>query len=243
MSDHPSDLDLNLDGVKNLSTAIADRLAEMIHTGALKPGAHLVQTDLAERFGVSRVAVRDGLSQLRQRGLAVNVPRKGTIVRPVSPKTVRDLFAVRQVVEGLAAREACPHLTDEDLERLDRIIREQENLAQKPDPARLIDKDWEFHQAIYERCDNEPLKEIIAGLWSRTRQARGLAQVEVAWGQRWGRQSAARHRRILEGLQERDADKVERLIAETIALAAEELVQGLEEMGWGEENADGESNC
>jgi DNA-binding GntR family transcriptional regulator len=83
--------DVYPDKVKSLSTAIADRLAEMIHAGALKPGEHLVQTGLAERFGVSRVAVRDALAQLRQRGLAVNVPRKGTIVRPLSCKTVRDL--------------------------------------------------------------------------------------------------------------------------------------------------------
>jgi DNA-binding GntR family transcriptional regulator len=69
--------DVYPDGVKSLSTAISGQLAEMIHAGALKPGVHLVQTDLAERFGVSRVAVRDALAQLRQRGLAVNVPRKG----------------------------------------------------------------------------------------------------------------------------------------------------------------------
>jgi DNA-binding GntR family transcriptional regulator len=229
--------DVYPDDVKNLSTVIADRLAGMIHTGALRPGEHLVQTDLAERFGVSRVAVRDALGQLRQRGLAVNVPRKGTIVRPLSGKTVRDLFAVRRVVEGLAAREACRRMTDEDLERVDQIVQEQEELAHRSDMVELIEKDWEFHQAIYDRCDNEPLNEIIAGLWSRTRQARGLAQLEVAWGREWGRRSAARHRCILEALRERDGDRVERLIVETIALAEEELVQGLRETGWGEKDA------
>jgi len=235
MSEHQ--FDVYPDDVKNLSTVIADRLAEMIHTGALKPGAHLVQTDLAERFGVSRVAVRDALAQLRQRGLAVIVPRKGTIVRPLSCKTVRDLFTARRVVEGLAAREACRRMTDEDLERIDQIVREQEELAHQPDMVELIEKDWEFHRAIYDRCDNEPLNEIIAGLWSRTRQARGLAQLEVAWGREWGEKSAARHRRIVEALRERDADRVEQLIVETIALAEEELVRGLQETGWGEEEA------
>lgn len=232
--------DLDLGDVRNLSTVIADRLAEMIQTGVLKPGEHLVQTELARQFSVSRVAVRDALGQLRQRGLAVNVPRKGSIVRPLSAKTVRDLFAVRRVVEGLAAREACPNLTDEDLECLERVIDEQVALAQDLDIAQLIEKDWDFHRTIYDRCDNEPLKEIIAGLWSRTRQARGLAQLEVAWGQEWGSKSAARHRRILQALRERDADEVERLIVETIALAEEELVEGLRETGWGEGNANKE---
>lgn len=232
-----SDLQItrNFPEAKNLSHLIADRLAEMVQTGALKPGQHLVQTELAEQFGVSRVAMRDALSELRQRGLAVNVPRKGTLVRSVSCKTVRDLFAVRRVVEGLAAREACQRMTDEDLVRLAQLIREQETLAQQPDLKQLVEKDWEFHQTIYAHCDNEPLQEIITGLWSRTRQARSLAQVDVNWGREWGQKSATRHRRILEALKNRDPDLVEQRLRETITLAEEELVQGLQETGWGGE--------
>ncbi|MCI0477841.1 MAG: GntR family transcriptional regulator, partial [Anaerolineales bacterium] len=191
------------------------------------------QTELAERFGVSRVAIRDALQQLRQRGLVVDVPRKGTLVRPVSIKTVRDLFAVRQAIEGLAARLACARLTEGDFARLERIIAEQERRVQQPDLARLIEADWEFHQTIYARSDNEPLQEMIALFWSRTRQARGLAQSEVNWGREWGKHSAARHRHILAALRARDAAQTERLIVETIALAAEELAQGLQEAGWG----------
>ena len=101
-----SDFELNLNEVKNLSAVIADRLAELIQTGSLQPDEHLVQTVLAEKFGVSRVAVRDALQELRHRGLAVNVPMKGTIVKPVSYKTIYDLFAVRKTVESLADREA-----------------------------------------------------------------------------------------------------------------------------------------
>ena len=228
--------DVDLDAVKNLSTIIADRLAEMIQAGVLKPGERLVQTELAERFGVSRVAVRDALQQLKQRGLAVDVPRKGMIVRPVSPQAVRDLFAVRRVVEGLAARKACGNLTDDDLGRLGRIIDEQVELARGQDVAPLVEKDWEFHSAIYYRCGNEPLREVIEGLWSRVRQARGLARLQVAGGREWGRRSAARQRRILDALRERDAARAEQLIVETISQAEEELVRGLQETGWGEEN-------
>lgn len=220
--------------LKSLSTVMADRLAAMIEGGTLRPGQHLVQTDLAERFGVSRVAARDALHLLRQRGLAVDVPRKGTIVRPISCKTVRDLFAVRRAVEGLAGRLACAHITDSDLALFERILSEQEQLAEARDGAGLVEKDWEFHRTIYDLCKNEPLKEVITGLWSRTRQARSLAQEEVAWGQGWGKRSAARHRRIFAALCARDADGAERLVVEAIAMAEEELVRGLAEAGWGE---------
>lgn len=228
--------DFNGDAFRNLSAALADQLSQMIQTGVLKPGEHLVQTELATRFGVSRVASRDALQQLLQKGLAVNVPRKGVIVRPISIKNVHDLFNVRRLVESEAVRLASPHLTDRDFEQLDRLIGEQEEYGQAQDLARFIEKDWEFHQAIYSRCDNEPLKEIIILLWSRTRQARGVAQASPKWGKQWSKNSVERHRRVLKALRKRDAATAARLIADNIDTAAGELVEGLREIGWGENN-------
>ena len=232
------DLAFELPETKSLSVAIADRLAALIQAGDLKPGQRLVQTDLAAQFNVSRVAVRDALYTLRQGGLAINVPRKGVIVRQVSCRTVRELFAIRGAVEGLAVRLACPHLTDKELDRIAQIIQEQEALAGQADADGLLDKDWEFHSAIYDRCDNASLNEIIVGLWSRIRQARNLAHAQVSWGHQWGLQSAARHRRILQALRERRPDEAERLVIETIAQAEEELLAGLRAAGWGQDDDD-----
>jgi DNA-binding GntR family transcriptional regulator len=230
-----SDFAVGLDEIKNVSTLVADRLAEMIQRGMLKPGEHLVQGDLASQFGVSRVAIRDALYLLKQRGLAIDVPRKGTVVRPISCQTVRDLFAVRRAVEGLAGRDACRTISDETLDRLESIIEEQELLAQGDDLEPVLNKDWEWHQLIYAQSKNEPLQEVINALWSRTKQARSLAQGQIDWGKVWGTHSAARHRQILAALRQRDPDEVERLIAQTISTAEEELVQGLHESGWGQE--------
>ena len=230
-----SDFEINLDEVKNLSVVIADRLAESIQTGSLQPGEHLVQTVLAEKFGVSRVAVRDALQELRYRGLAVNVPMKGTIVKPVSYKTIYDLFAVRKTVESFAAREACTNITKEGLDRISTIIDEQEELSTKKDMAGVIEKDWEFHKAIYEHCGNEPLNEIIINLWLRTRQVRSLAQVNIAWGQDWSGKSIERHKHILSALKDRSVERVEKLTVETIESALEEIIRGLKESGWADE--------
>ena len=232
-----SDFDLDLKVVKNLSTVIADRLAELIQAGSLQPGKHLVQTGLAERFGVSRVAVRDALQELRHRGLAVNVPMKGTIVRPVSYKTIYGLFAVRRVIESLAVREAYANMTKEGLDRIGTIINEQEKLSRNKDMAGVIEKDWEFHKAIYEHCGNEPLNEIIVSLWLRTRQVRSLAQVNITWGQDWSSKSVERHKHIFSALKGHSVEKVEKLIVETIELALEEIIQGLKESGWADECA------
>lgn len=229
--------EFNILDIKNISTSVADRLSEMIQTGILKPGEHLVQMELCRRFGISRIAVRDALQLLKQKGLAVDIPRKGIVVRTISVKTVRDIFTVRRVVEGQAIREACDRLTPQDLEHLDQIIKDQEDMAQKADMARLIEKDWEFHQFIYYHCDNEPLMDIIILLWSRTRQARGLAQSDVNWGKEWGKHSSLRHRRVLDALVERNAAKASRLMMESITMAEEGLVKGLREAGWGGEDS------
>jgi DNA-binding GntR family transcriptional regulator len=218
------------DAVKNLSTTLADRLVEMIETGVLRPGEHLVQIDLAEQFGVSRVSVRDALQQLLQKGLAVNVPRKGVIVRPVSAKTVRDLFDVRRLLESEATRNAAGHLSDLDYEQLDQIIGEQEELARNRDLAHFIEKDWEFHRTLYSRCDNEPLKEMIVQVWSRTRQARGIAQINPKWGEQWSESSTERHHRVLNALRHKDGDAAARFISDNIQVAAEELVIGISEI-------------
>jgi DNA-binding GntR family transcriptional regulator len=224
------DGDFSIGEVKELSTVVADRLAEMIQSGVLKPRDRLVQNDLADQFGVSRVAVRDALHKLVQRKLAVKIPRKGIIVRPVSCKMIRDIIAVRRVLETIAAKAACSNMTDEELEHLDNMIQEQELLTRKGEVAQLIKKDWEFHIYIYDRCDNEVLKGIIADLWRRMRQAQGLAQADVEWGEEWVRDSADFHRQLLDVLRKRDAHRLEQLLTSSLDYAEKGLIQALQEL-------------
>ncbi|MCX8036122.1 MAG: GntR family transcriptional regulator [Candidatus Sumerlaeia bacterium] len=231
MEDHA--FQLNRNEIKRLSTLVADRLEEMIQTAALKPGEHLVQNDLAARFGVSRVAIRDALQELRRRGLAIDVPQKGVVVRPVSYKTIAELFAVRRVIEGFAVREACKRMGPPQWKELARLLKEQVQLAKKKDLAQLVEADGRFHEAIYRWCDNEPAREFIASLWARIKQVRSLARVQTDWGRQWARHSIARHRAILAALRRRDADTAEQLVAAAIDGALAELIEGLRESDWG----------
>lgn len=225
-------LDFEIAEVKNLSTVIADRLSDMIRNGQLRPNERLVQTDLAERFGVSRVAIRDALQLLRQRGLAVMNKTRATTVCPVSTKTIQNLCSLRCAVESHAVMEASEKLNPDTLRHLNRIISEQIDLIQQGEFELLLKKDWEFHSAIYTLCDNELLIEIVSGLWSRMQQARSLAQAEKNWGTRWGNASVARHSLLLNALEEGNASKAAEIVKKTIELAASQLIQGLRETGW-----------
>jgi DNA-binding GntR family transcriptional regulator len=220
--------------VKKLSTLISDRLVEEIQNGTRLPGERLIQNDLAERFGVSRVAIRDALMELRQRGLSVNVPLKGDIVRPVSCKHIADVFALREVVEAFAVRTAVSRIDAAGLSRLASMQREQETHTDKGDLEFLLDADWRFHSTIFSYCDNEPLLDVITSLWARIRQARSVAKINESWGHEWSAHSARRHKSLLAAIERRDADAASSITAENIRSAAAELIGQLRAQGWDE---------
>ncbi len=230
---------------KTVAALVTDRLADDIQSGLLRPGSRLVQMDLVQRFQVSRVAIRDALMELRRRGLSVSIPLRGDVVRPVSVKIVKDLFELRQINESYATLLACRNMTKAGIKRLQTLIREQEKLLAKGDIAAFIDKDWEFHRSMFEFVDNEPLRELIEGLWSRTRQARSIAQRDVSWAPTWGEASIRRHQEILDAVASGDAKLAMKITEKTIRTAAAELCEELVRSGWDEElqeNKPGESS-
>lgn len=220
---------------KTVAALITDRLVEDIQNGILRPGARLVQMDLVQRFNVSRVAIRDALMELRRRGLSVSIPLRGDVVRPISVKTIRDLFEIRRINESYATALACRNISRSGVERLQAIIGEQRSLLAKADMAAFIDKDWEFHRSLFAFVDNQALKELIEGLWAQTRQARSIAQSDVAWAPTWGEASIRRHQEILDAVAGGDADAAMRITEQTISSAAEELCQELLASGWDED--------
>jgi DNA-binding GntR family transcriptional regulator len=222
----------DLGTVKDLSTLIADKLVELILDGELEPGRRLVQNDLASRFGVSRVAIRDALMKLRHRGLSVNLPLRGEIVRPVTRKSVSEVFAVRRLLESEAVREAVPRMDAAAHAESRRRAERQAERAEAGDLAGAITADWEFHESIYRYCDNGELRSIIEELWRRIRQARSVARRDAEWGGRWARRSVDRHSHLLRAIELRDADAAARITTANIEESASELQSKLAQLGW-----------
>jgi len=220
---------------KTVAALITDRLVQDIQNGVLRPGSRLVQMDLVQRFNVSRVAIRDALMELRRSGLSVNIPLRGDVVRPISIKTIKDLFELRRVNESYATFLACQRMSKQGIAHLQGIIKDQKTLLAAGDISGFIDKDWEFHRSMFEFADNEPLRELIEGLWARTRQARSIAQSDVAWAPTWGQASIKRHQEILDAVASGDAGSAMRITEKTIQSASDELCQELLEIGWDEE--------
>ena len=101
-----------------LRQAVYDTLAEMIASGSLKPGQHLVESELAEHLGVSRQPIREALQRLAVDGWVELRPAYGAYVHIPTTEEVAQLLGVRSVLEAYSAREAAQHATKERMARL-----------------------------------------------------------------------------------------------------------------------------
>src|SRR5512141_82731 len=89
---------------KQLWESVADQLRDEILDGRLPAGTRLVETELAERFGVSRGPVRDALAELSRSGLAVDLPRRGTFVSSLTERDLAEVYDIRRAIEEAAVR-------------------------------------------------------------------------------------------------------------------------------------------
>ena len=126
---------------------IADTLREEILRGAVAPGQALRQEELADRFGVSRLPVRDALLRLEAQGLVHVYPNRGAFVVALSADEVREIYDIRVLLEGDLLERAVPRLTPDDWRRIDTAHAHATRTAGGPE---WVDGDWRFHRALYE---------------------------------------------------------------------------------------------
>ena len=189
------------DGVL-LTESVHQRLREEIFDGRLAPGTALSVPALAARLDVSRSPVRESVQQLIHEGLAVYTPRAGAKVAVLDERTMRSLLEVREVLDGLATRQAVQHATATDVAELTSMLAEQEALLEAP-PERRRDADLDlvFHTRIRELSGNVPLEVTLRRLHTQ-----GYLFRPLTWeGEQDRRFAVKEHGRILQALEAGDA--------------------------------------
>ena len=153
-------------GPEPRSEGLVDALRESILTGRYAPGTRLVQDDLAEAFGVSRIPLREALRRLEGEGLVVISPNRGAIVRPLAPKDVVDLYDLRLALEALVLRRAAERYAD-----LRATTKARHALARQAIAARnltaLFRLDRDFHADLAAASDNPHLVAALGAQWSQ----------------------------------------------------------------------------
>jgi DNA-binding GntR family transcriptional regulator len=206
-----ANLNAGINELKNVAQFIAQKLEEMILSGALAPGQHLVQTDIAAQFGVSRLPVRDALRILEKRELAVTKPRHGMVVRPLNVREVADLFELRRLLESYAFTRSVKNFGPADIAESEAIIKRQEALTMG-EFIEMLDLDERFHLKLCSRCENAEIRAYLARIWSRIRVLRSL---ERDW-EGWSRNSVKSHHSILAAIKAGDFRKARQLLDDGI---------------------------
>ena len=147
-----------------LAEAIADSVAEAIATGHLAPGERVIETGLAEKYGVSRVPVREALKVLATQGILVGGGHRGCRVASFAPEKIEQVFEVRLELETILLRDAVANWrrSGDGPGALDAVIETMRQAARADDLRGMLRADLEFHRAICRASDNE----IAAALWN-----------------------------------------------------------------------------
>jgi DNA-binding GntR family transcriptional regulator len=200
---------------------------------ALGPGEPLVESDLADQLGISKTPVRTALHELERDGLVTKVLYKGTYVAGITTRDIREVFQLRAVLEGLAARLAAPAMGDGDLAEARELLRSMEAALQTGDRQLASALGAQFHQLVRQKADNERLLLIVRNLDDHTQRFRLLSD-RIS-----GRleKSLEQHRAVLEALELRDPELAEQRLRQHLHSVLEELSaeQAMDMQAQGEE--------
>jgi len=150
---------------KTLRDWVFECLRTSIVSGDLSPGQRIVEADLAKQLEVSKSPVREAILQLKQDGLVIDAPKgRGVVVAPLKPSDVREIYAVREALEGAAVRIVAANPRPERVAQLQAIVDRMRQALADGDSRRQFDLDVDFHTAICAATSNRRLQDLFAGL-------------------------------------------------------------------------------
>ncbi len=140
---------------------IAKRIEEDIVLGRRQPRERLVEQDLCDLFDTHRGDVRLALFELEKKGLVERIPNRGAMVRGLTPLQVKEIYAVREELEVMAARIIPFPVASHDIERLEQLQRQHTAAVAAGDLLTVFYSNLSFHRVLYGLCGNACLIETI----------------------------------------------------------------------------------
>ncbi len=208
---------------------VAERLREEILRGALSPGDRILQEELAERFGASRVPIREAIRILVHEGLVTTVANSGSWVARLTLAECEEVYLMRERLEPLLLRYSAPHLTDADLAELQSLAARVADASTAGDVDGFLRFDRQFHLASYAHAETQQLGDLISKLWNSTAPYR-RAYV-ATWSSDLQRLANDEHHLLIETLRDRDIDEAERVLAGHIRRTRRQLARHPEIFG------------
>jgi DNA-binding GntR family transcriptional regulator len=185
------------------SSLVYRKLREAIERGELKPGERVMELEVAEWLEVSRTPVREALRRLESAGMLVVEPRVGLGVASISRQAMLELYVMREVLEGTAARLCARNASDIEIMELEELVKREERL--QGDFDALARHNRNFHEAVHRGAHNRYLEKSLSAvndsMWL-------LGRSQMLLPER-AKTALAEHRELTETIRRRDAEAAE----------------------------------
>jgi len=208
-----------------LRRQVLDELRQSIIAGCLAPGARLVERELTTMMGVSRTVVREALRQLESEGLISIIPNKGPVVRELTLEEAKDIYSIRAVLEGLAARRFVENASDSQIEKLQQALDATAEAYQGIDPALIMEAKNRFYDVLFEGAGSETLSSLISMVHGRIWRWRALGLSHPHRSAERSNESVTGLSAVLDAIRQRDAGLAERRMRDEVTRAASEVMR------------------
>jgi len=204
---------------KTKNVAVYKKLRQAILKGKLKPGQKIVMADLAKAFGLSETPVREAIRRLESDGYVHFTPHTGAIVTKIDEGELVEVYLIRIALEALATRLASPHITDKDIDYLNKKNHEIEVAIQQNKYENIGGINRDFHLRIYKAAPFPRLYKMICDLWDTFERWPSV----FAYVPERAVASVDEHKKIIQALKMGDTDLADRLMKEQKERAMEAL--------------------
>jgi len=192
---------------QRLSNQVYEILKNMILNHRFSPGARINVEQIAKEVGASRTPVWEAVHRLMQEGLLENIPNRGVFMAVLTPKAAIEMYTVRQVLEGLAARLAAQNANEKAIKKMKTCLEKQAKAVEKEDLIAYSKLDFEFHAIIYELSGNQTLQETLETIKNKMRPITMMINPILP-------ELYKHHLKILEALKNKDSLEAEKAFIE-----------------------------
>jgi DNA-binding GntR family transcriptional regulator len=197
------------------------KIKELIEKRKLKPGDRIMENEVAERFKVSRTPVRDALRKLENDGILVIEPRMGLKVASLSKQAIFELYFMRELLEGTAARLCAENATEFEIFELEELIHFEEK--NQNNNKVLVEHNHKLHKAIYHGAHNQFLLKSI----NAVNDSMWLLGPSLMADSKRSQNAFEQHKSIVDSIKSRNSIEAERQAKIHINAAKEERIRTL----------------
>ncbi len=209
----------------NLSEQIANRLRDMIIQNQMSPGDRIREREICKELQVSRTPLREALHKLASECLIDLIPNCGAVISSPSGDEIADMLRVLGVLEAFAGERACESITEEEIAEIKALHYEMLAAFSRGDRLQYFKLNQRIHLALIKAARSETLLALHSRLNARLYRIRYQSNLK---NEQWGG-AVEEHDNIMAALEERDAEKLSRILRRHLKSTWEKISEHIEE--------------